>query len=183
MIRYLQRFEVLKKMHQRALKQEKRCLEWRKKKLRQIVTSIPHPVNEVYEAILRKSPDIERAWRLLHIVVAATRPLTLMEMNVALEIEESCTTIEDLDLVSEDWFRTTVRSLCGLFVAVIDSRVYLIHQTAKGFLIARRTVAKNTHQIAGADSSSHHLEAFAEAGRIKPHSCKDLRLVPPFHSV
>ena len=41
----------------------------------------------------------------------------------------------DLDLKSQDWFRENIRDICGLFVTIIESRVYLLHQTAKEFLI------------------------------------------------
>ena len=105
------------------------------KRLRKIVGTIPDTVDKAYEAILDRSQDKGRAKKLLHIVVAAVRPLTLQEMNIALAIEEGCKSYEDLDLESEERFKITVRNLCGLFVSVIDSRIYLIHQTAKEFLV------------------------------------------------
>jgi tetratricopeptide (TPR) repeat protein len=109
------------------------------KGLRLIISTIPDTVDEAYEAILNKSPDIERARKLLHIVVSAVRPLTLTEMNVALEIEEGCTSLENLDLEPEGRFGKKVRNLCGLFVNIVDSKIYLIHQTAKQFLVSERT--------------------------------------------
>lgn len=33
----------------------------------------------------------------------------------------------------------TVRELCGLFVSIRDERIYLIHQTAKEFFVAKET--------------------------------------------
>ena len=42
-----------------------------------------------------------------------------------------------LDLENEVRFEDTVRHLCGLFVSVVDHKVYLIHQTAKEFLLAK----------------------------------------------
>src|SRR4029077_5771255 len=41
----------------------------------------------------------------------------------------------DLDLQSEDWVRESIRDICGLFVTIINSRIYLLHQTAKEFLV------------------------------------------------
>jgi ankyrin repeat domain-containing protein 50 len=69
------------------------------------------------------------------------RPLTLKEMNMALEIEDGSRSYEDLDLEKEASFETTVKNLCGLFVSVIDRKIYLIHQTAKEFLVARKGTA------------------------------------------
>ena len=110
------------------------------KRLRKIVGIIPDTVDKAYEAILDRSKDRERAKKLLHTIVSAVRPLTLQEMNIALAIEEGCTSYEDLDLEPEDLFRITVRNLCGLFVSVIDSKIYLIHQTAKKFLVVEKNI-------------------------------------------
>jgi hypothetical protein len=56
-------------------------------------------------------------------------------MTLALTIRENHRSYGDLDLKSEDWFRETIRDICGLFVTIIDSRIYLLHQTAKEFLV------------------------------------------------
>ncbi|KAF2790688.1 hypothetical protein K505DRAFT_351801 [Melanomma pulvis-pyrius CBS 109.77] len=100
-----------------------------KKRLREIA----------YEAILSKVSDKKRARKLLCIVVAAARPLTLKEMNIALAIEDDYRSFQDLDLDfdNEKRLEDTVRHTCGLFVSVIDQNVYLIHQTAKEFLLAQ----------------------------------------------
>jgi hypothetical protein len=111
-----------------------------KKRLRGIVGSIPATLDKAYEAILERSEDKKQARKLFHIIVSAVRPLTLQEMNVALAIDKGSRSKEDLDLEREDRFRTTVRNLCGLFVSVIDSRIYLIHQTAKEFLVKNDTI-------------------------------------------
>jgi ankyrin repeat protein len=109
------------------------------KKLGKLVDELPKTVSEAYEAILKKIDDEYRelAMKLLHIIVVADRPLSLKEMNVALSIKEDTRSYEDLDLENDDSFRKTVRNLCGLFVSVIDSKVYLIHQTAKEFLVSK----------------------------------------------
>jgi ankyrin repeat protein len=107
------------------------------KRLKQIIGTLPSTVDEVYEAILSKIKDRERARKLLHIVVAATRPLTLEEMNIALAIEDHHRSYEDLDLENGTRFEATVKHICGLFVSVIDHKVYLIHQTAKEFLVGK----------------------------------------------
>ena len=97
-----------------------------------LVGTIPSTLDAVYEKILGQSSDPEYARKLLQIVVAAVRPLTLKEMNVAFAIKPSDRSNEVLDL--EPSIGDTVKDLCGLFVKVIDSKIYLVHQTAKEFL-------------------------------------------------
>jgi hypothetical protein len=100
-----------------------------------IVKTIPETVEAVYDRILSKSPDIKQARKLLHILVAAARPLTLQEMALALAIKPCHRSIGDLKLGPEDRIRHNIRQHCGLFVVVVDSKVYLLHQTAREFLV------------------------------------------------
>jgi ankyrin repeat domain-containing protein 50 len=100
-----------------------------------VTSQLPKTVDEAYERILSRSRNLEEAKRLLHIIVAAERPLTLKEMSVALALRENHRSYGDLDLKSEERFRENVRDLCGLFVTIINSRIYLLHQTAKEFLV------------------------------------------------
>jgi ankyrin repeat domain-containing protein 50 len=54
-----------------------------------------------------------------------------------LAIKENHRSYGDLEFEPEGRFRNTVRELCGLFVTIIDSKIYLLHQTAKEFLVQR----------------------------------------------
>jgi len=107
------------------------------KSISTIVSTLPTTVDKAYEAILDRGHDPPRARKLLQIIVAAERPFTLREMNVALNLNKSCLSFEDIDLQpTEDNLKTEIRNLCGLFISILDSKIYLIHQTAKEFLIA-----------------------------------------------
>lgn len=106
-----------------------------RKKLLAVIHTVPTTVDEAYEKILAHSNDYEVARKMLHIVVAAHRPLTLAEMNIALAIRPNHCRTEELDLEPDVSFRVTVRELCGLFVSIRDSKIHLIHQTAKEFLM------------------------------------------------
>ncbi|KAM0804500.1 hypothetical protein BDR22DRAFT_878960 [Usnea florida] len=108
--------------------------------LEKLINRLPRRVEDAYEGILRRlsaSGHVEDARSLLHIVVAALRPLTLGEIQIALAVNkklergEHCESYNDLVLQSEDGFRVKLRNLCGLFLSIVDSKVYLIHQTAK----------------------------------------------------
>ena len=72
-------------------------------------------------------------------MVGAARPLTLREMDVAFSLatQRDCRSYADLDRDGDN-LETRIRNLCGLFVYVNNSRVQLIHQTAKEFLTQRK---------------------------------------------
>ncbi|KAF4250500.1 hypothetical protein CNMCM8980_000868 [Aspergillus fumigatiaffinis] len=118
-------------------------LSYTNKKVREIIQTVPQTVDEAYERMLNQSPDKEKARRLLHIVVGATRPLTIKEMRIALALDLRHRKYDELDLEPEARFAKTVRNLCGLFVTIIDSKVYLLHQTAKEFLVPRTQSAES----------------------------------------
>ena len=61
-----------------------------------ISSTVPRNVKEAYTAILQKSTDKEAARKLLRIVLAASRPLTLDEVNVAMHVREYCKSYGDL---------------------------------------------------------------------------------------
>jgi ankyrin repeat protein len=102
-----------------------------------IFHTIPKSVDTAYTAILNKSTDKNRARKLLKIVCAATRPLSVKEVTAALLIQENHKTYDDLEIPQDGFPKAYIRNLCGLFVSVIDERVFLLHQTAKEFLMAK----------------------------------------------
>ena len=51
-----------------------------------IISTTPRNLVEFYTRILDKSPNPNKARRILHIVAAAARPLTVTEMGVAFRI-------------------------------------------------------------------------------------------------
>ncbi|TPX08728.1 uncharacterized protein E0L32_009790 [Thyridium curvatum] len=106
-----------------------------------LLSTIPSQVSDAYECILQRSKDRERATILLQIVLAAMRPLTLDEANIALTSAlTNCPYRAHTDLCDALWprdtFKVVVRNVCGLFVSVYDSKLFFIHQTAREFLIS-----------------------------------------------
>lgn len=97
--------------------------------------NLPTTVNEAYEKILCASPRPIKTRKLLQIIMAAVRPLTLTEMAVALAVEEGYTSQSELDIEPDHHFRHTLQRLCGSLISVIDGRIYLFHQTLKPFLL------------------------------------------------
>ena len=106
--------------------------------LDKLLSGLPSTISDAYEKILSKSSDKDNAKILLQIVLAATRPLTLEEANIALSIATqmgSCKSHRSLELWPSTTFKSTVQNICGLFISVYDSKLFLIHQTAREFLI------------------------------------------------
>lgn len=95
------------------------------------LVTLPRSVNEAYERILGKSKEDPMVRKALNIIFAATRPLTLAEMNAAVNIDISSRTV---DLELEEDFGSRLRSWCGLFVSIHHGRIYFLHQTAREFL-------------------------------------------------
>lgn len=103
-----------------------------------VLDKLPDSVGNAYEAILNKSPDRSRTEKLLHVVVGAERPLTTEEINVVMHINVDYTgtqSFKHAPLEDAHDYPAILRSLCGLFIRIEGGKVYLIHQTAKEFLV------------------------------------------------
>uniref|UniRef100_A0A0B7KH92 NACHT domain-containing protein n=1 Tax=Bionectria ochroleuca TaxID=29856 RepID=A0A0B7KH92_BIOOC len=99
------------------------------------VSELPRNVNEAYEQILSKSEDQDMARKALAIILVAKRPLTVSEMNLAMNIHNESTSFSSLDLETDEDFRSTFRSWRGLFVSIHHDKIYFLHQTAREFLL------------------------------------------------
>ncbi|KAL4894320.1 hypothetical protein BDV59DRAFT_16942 [Aspergillus ambiguus] len=105
--------------------------------VRRVVHEIPENVDAAYTRILDRSPDHAAARMLLHIVTAAERPLTLEEISLSLAVNAADQSRSDIknEIQTDERTQIMIRDLCGLFLVVIDGKVYLLHQTAKEFLV------------------------------------------------
>jgi ankyrin repeat protein len=105
------------------------------------IESVPSSVEGAYEKILARVAKAQhhKVKLILQIIVGARRPLAVSEMALALGLATSkqhrTSTNAQIDPVH---LGKQLRHWCGLFVFVNQSRIYLIHQTAREFLIARR---------------------------------------------
>ncbi|KAK2805464.1 hypothetical protein FQN51_000290 [Onygenales sp. PD_10] len=105
--------------------------------IRMLVRELPQSVNEAYNQILCRSRNREEARKALHMIVAATRPLSLEEMAMAMALIQcdQRAAPHEIEVEPESRFRNTIREICGLFVTIVDSKIYLLHQSAREFLI------------------------------------------------
>ena len=129
------------------------------RRLASIIKKLPISVYEAYERILERSADHESARKILQIVIAAKRALTVSEMNVALALalQGRCSSYDALDRPSDHEFRLSVKQICGLFVSIVDQRVYLLHQTAREFLICQHELASQGWKHSLSLESGHSL--------------------------
>ena len=112
----------------------------RRSDIETLLSGLPAKVSEAYEKILDRSKNQDHTATLLQIILAAARPLTLDEANIALTLAlEKQRFDSHASLVSKMWprhlFESTVKNLCGLFISVYESKLSFIHQTAREFLI------------------------------------------------
>lgn len=107
--------------------------DWKK-----LIESPPKNVNDAYATLLEKVPKGNEGSVniLLHLMVAAYRPLTLHEMSIALNVRDNLGAHDekDLGLQPDTQFKQWIIHMCGFFVTIYDSQLYFIHQTAKEFL-------------------------------------------------
>ncbi|KAK1250203.1 hypothetical protein MKX08_010206 [Trichoderma sp. CBMAI-0020] len=114
----------------------------RRADIEKLLDELPSQVADAYEKILSKGQNEKKVEALLQIVLAATRPLTLDEVNNALvlALEEgerlAYATLKE-NLWARNSFEITVRNLCGLFISIHDSKLSFIHQTAREFLVSQ----------------------------------------------
>lgn len=105
-----------------------------------VLAELSEEVSDKYEKLLSRSKYPHRTKTLLQIVLAAARPLTVNEANIALTLALPDEQIESQKaLKSGLWpsenFPSTVSDLCGLFIVIHDSKLSFIHQTAREFLL------------------------------------------------
>lgn len=132
--------------------------------LERLLDALPRTVEAAYKKVLDRCSGEEAKRGILQIILAAQRPLTLMEIGVALEIDEALKKSSDpassfllfKDLGGEsETTRIAVRDACGVFISIVDSRV-VTSQTAKEFLLremeepSERTKWRNSIDIRNA---------------------------------
>ena len=110
----------------------------KKSSIDKLLLNLPPRISDAYERILDRSSDKDLARILLQLIVATTRPLSLAEANVALTLatqEPPPGSYKEVDLWPRSNFEFIVQDICGLFVSVHDGKLFLIHQTAREFLL------------------------------------------------
>ena len=112
--------------------------------VQKLLLDLPDRFSDAYNRILSRSKDPGLAKMLLKIIIAATRPLTLTEANIALTIamcHQQGMAYEELELWPFNDFPSILKDLCGLMVAIHDDKLSLFHSTVRKFLLAESRLA------------------------------------------
>ncbi|KAH7027235.1 uncharacterized protein B0I36DRAFT_247223, partial [Microdochium trichocladiopsis] len=104
--------------------------------LRQAVRTLQKSVDESYERILSRSGEREKVKKLLSIIIAAKRPLTVRTLAEAWAVKPGQRLSSELTIASDSRYVSMLHDLCGLMVIAVGERVYLLHQTVREFLLA-----------------------------------------------
>jgi ankyrin repeat protein len=127
-----------------------------------LIDNLPDDIKGSYEVLLQKCPDPVFARKVLQIVLVAARPLTLTEIDVALNVNEQTSSYATLEQEGPSRLQETLPSRCGLMISIIQSKVYFIHQTVKEFLLGKLDIehpAGRVWQQSLELEESHHLLA------------------------
>jgi ankyrin repeat protein len=127
---YLWVYLVFEYLEEEAFKRTARGLD-------DVLRTLPNSVNDAYEKILSRSKEDDFVRKALAFIITAVRPLEVSELNVALHVEAEHTSNFDLDLEEDEEFEQRLRDCCGLFLTINHGKVYLLHQTAREFLVKR----------------------------------------------
>ncbi|KAK1755391.1 hypothetical protein QBC47DRAFT_460409 [Echria macrotheca] len=101
--------------------------------------TLPETVKDAYSKFLGRVHEGHRndVKLMLQLVVAAARPLTVRELNIALNIRDCRNGSPDgLGLQPPELFRDWILDACKFFLDVYNDHVYFIHQTAKDYLLS-----------------------------------------------
>lgn len=120
-------------------------------------------IYSIYHRLLADCSDQEQARKLLHMVFGALRPLTLGELSIAMAVSNTQLSFEDLEMDVVYNFEERVKALCGNLIRVIRSTVYLVHQTAREFLLQDSNspslrIGRRQHSMSLLDAHSQLLD-------------------------
>ena len=104
-----------------------------------VIDALPPSVEEAYERLLQKISAKQQptARQVLLIIVGARRALKIGEMAWALgAVQAQQFGTQSLVAVDTQHLERQIRHWCGLFVFIQHSTLFLIHQTAKEFLLS-----------------------------------------------
>ena len=132
--------------------------------VRALLEQIPDDLEQLYEHGLAETPRPDDTRRLLQILLVGSRPLRVEEVNIALNIREGTATLRELDDELEPNAEYTIGLLGRFFVKISQGLVFLVHETAREFLLrdAGHPVTTNgswKHSIGLTESNSLLMRA------------------------
>ncbi len=118
--------------------------------LRTFVERIPENLEMTYLRFVSSiRPDhLGAASKLLKLILGSSRSLSLDEINPGFSIHHSYRTVEGVKENYQAGMQRTLQNILGPLVRVSDSRVSLVHQSVKDFILQQR------HRVGEKDSES-----------------------------
>ena len=106
-------------------------------KVKVFVQQIPSDLERTYLLLVSDIHEnhLEAASKLLKLILGSSRPLHLDEINIAFGIAANHHTSKEVKEDSQTSMRRTLNRILGQLVRVSDSKVSLVHQSAKEFLL------------------------------------------------
>jgi hypothetical protein len=104
------------------------------KNVKKLVEESDEDLYGQYDSMLTNSEDPGLTARLFQIIMAAKYPLSVDEINIATNIEPGCRRFNDIDLFRGD-IEEAVKDIGGFMVRISNNRVYLVHETARAYLL------------------------------------------------
>ncbi|PSN59261.1 WD40 repeat-like protein [Corynespora cassiicola Philippines] len=137
---------VREKMQQKAngtflwvalvMKEPKEAQSW---EVLQVLNEVPSELIDVYRRMMehikqlrRRNPELCR--QILSTVIATQRPLHLQELYVLADLPNQDPNIEETT--------ATMVKMCGSFLTIRENHIYVVHQSAKDFLLDETTLSK-----------------------------------------
>jgi ankyrin repeat domain-containing protein 50 len=107
------------------------------KDFQRIIDELPQTLAAAYERFLQGISEEYQALasKLLHIIVGSTRPLTLDEMRILIAFQKDHRTVAAIEEEAQPNIRETMEGVLGPLVRIWDSRIYLVHQSLKEYLL------------------------------------------------
>ncbi|KAK4228063.1 hypothetical protein QBC38DRAFT_167933 [Podospora fimiseda] len=105
----------------------------KKRAVTQTLENIPSTLQILYENAFPRGNQL--ATELFQCLLAATRPLSLSEINVVLGMGEDVESLAELEGELEADIEHTIKTLGGFFLRIIGHHVHFVHQTARQFLL------------------------------------------------
>ncbi|KID79731.1 Ankyrin repeat domain-containing protein 50 [Metarhizium brunneum] len=132
------------------------------------IAKLPMSVPRVYGVIFDslESQEQPTALKVLNLILAANRPLTISEVNIAMSLHDTVKSIHDIDLQNEEDLKTRLQSMCGSFISIYKGSIYFRHETAREFLL---TDASLTSPIPS--EPRHHSTSLMQAHTTLVEAC------------
>ncbi|KAH8707636.1 hypothetical protein GQ44DRAFT_830877 [Phaeosphaeriaceae sp. PMI808] len=147
--------------------------------IEQIISCTPADLDSLYEKILLRLKQPEKAKKLFSIIVTVRTPLDAEAISTAWAIRPHDSILLNVRNRMFQSPENSIRDICGLFVRVINDKVYLVHRTAFSFLVAPALQEKLAEQTSMVWKYSVQLP---HAHRIMATICLSLVLLDKCYS-